>query len=69
MSEFDVARHGAWWVRIRRVDVKAFPDSGPLFFWTVGHDGAGELWSGFRRDADAAADEAMVRFDRMKEVG
>ena len=71
-GEFEVARHGAWWARVRRVEVKAIPGRGPLFFWRVGHDSIGP-WlddgGGFRSDIDSATETALARFERLKDLG
>lgn len=66
-GEFELDRHGAWWVRLRRLESKNFPGR-PLFFWTVGHDKVGVVWSGRGRDVDDAVETARAQFDRMKDL-
>lgn len=67
-GEFELARHGFWWARVWRLESKRFPGR-VLFFWSVGHDRVGEMWSGRGIDADAAAEAALAQFDRMTDLG
>jgi hypothetical protein len=62
-GEQELARHGAWYVVLHRVDVSIRPDR-PLFFWRVGHDQAGVFYTGHALSADDAAGQALARFRR-----
>jgi hypothetical protein len=64
-DEHEVARYGAWWASVRCVAVKAFPDREPLWFWYVGHDRAGVLWSGRGLDHDLAVEAATAELTKV----